>query len=422
MKWFLSLLAAAATVVPQSPAPPSQRAGIALVIGNSAYKDDELPTVEGDKTAIANALRSQHFQVVERENLTRPRDFEDALQSVLKDAVPEDTLLVYYAGHGVQMEGKAYLVGTGITRSGDPTTLREFSLDVDLLIRKMEQAAPSARVLIIDACRNNPFAATSRKAGVAFQRSLENTYIIFADEPGKTVPARSDTSLQGPFTAALLYAFENSEAGIEERFKMVREKTLELNPGQTPQMHMSDRAAGRRLPFLDRGGRATPTLSAESLLDEAKRYYDDRSWPAFRDKVYSGRILASDPVLQTRFATELAFVDAVQMAVKAEQDAKGPRWTDAAQAWQKAASLFPARAWALEKAAVSWLMADRVKEGVEALAQLQAFAGSPAAKRAEQLLGELTRYDPALGELAKSAAEKSVAISGPEFEKYVRKQ
>jgi hypothetical protein len=422
VKLILPALAASLLAAPQPPAPQAQRTGVALVIGNSAYKADELPTVEGDKAAIAKALRSQHFSVVERENLDRPRDFEAALQAAIKDAVPEETLLVYYAGHGVQIEGKAHLVGTGIPRTADPATLREFSLDVDLLIRWMERAAPRARVLIVDACRNNPFATTSGKAGVAFQRSTANTYIIFADEPGKTVPARSDSSLQGPLTAALLHAFENSDEGLEGRFKIVREMTMELNPGQTPQLHMSDGEQGRSMPFIDRGGRSAPTLAAESLLDDAKRYYDDRSWPPFRDKVHSGRILASDPVLKARFVAEHTFVDAVQQALKAEQAAPAPKWSEAAEAWQKAAAQFPARAWVVEKAAIAWLMDDRIREGVQALARLQAFIGSPVAKRAELMLGELTRHDAALGELAKSVAAAATVVSGPEFERYVRKQ
>ena len=407
-------------------AQPSQptRVGLALVIGNSKYAQAELPSVDIDVKTMSDALKSLNFDVVERYNLKSPREFEEALRSFLKDrnAAPEDILLVYYSGHGVQIEGRAYLVGTGITGSGDMSaTLREYSVDVDNIIRIMEQAAPAARVLVVDACRNNLFAATSRKAGSAFQRSIEDTYILFADEPGKTVPARSETTVQSPFTAGLLFAFETSESGIEERFRIAREKTRELNPAQNPQLLKSDISAARNRPFLDHGGRSAPTRSASRLLDEAEEFYRAGSWDAFRDKIGAARILSSEPTLTARLDKEMAFADLVIAALAAEGDPTGAKWADAAATWEKASLLFVSRPWVLEKAALDFLLADRVREAAAGLARLQAYRGNPASERATEMLADLLHLDPSLDAVAKQAVSQSPQPAGPEFEKYVSK-
>jgi hypothetical protein len=306
----------------------ASRVGLALVIGNSSYAQAELPTVETDRSTMAAALRSLGFKVHEAMNLARPRDFEEELRTFLRDenAAPEDTLVVYYSGHGLQIEGRPYLLGTGITSSADvSTSLRDYAEDVNRLIAIMEQAAPSARVLIVDACRNNAFATTVRKAGPSFQRAIEDTYLLFADEPGKTVPARSDTTVQSPFTAGLLYALENSATGLEERFRLAAQKTRELNPEQNPQMIKSDTSVNRNRPFLDHDARSAPVRSAVLLLEEAEAFYRTASWTAFRDKVTAARILSSEPELTTRLEHELEFCKQVLAASAIESVRVPPR-------------------------------------------------------------------------------------------------
>jgi len=422
---LLALLCIASTHA-QSPAPQAAtRVGLALIIGNSNYAQAELPSVDVDRKTMATAFRSLGFQVREVENLQRPRDFEEELRTFLKDesAAPEDTLVVYYSGHGLQIEGRAYLLGTGLTGSSDmSTTLRDYSEDVDKIIRIMEEAAPAARVLIVDACRNNAFAAAPRKAGPAFQRGTEDTYLLFADEPGKVVPARSENSVQSPFTAGLIYAFENSDKGLEERFQIARDKTRELNPDQNPQLLKSDSSPDRNRPFLDHGGRSTPLGSAAQMLDEAEPFYQAGSWSAFREKISAARILSAEPELTARLEKELAFCDAVVAAVAAQAHPAGPEWAEAATSWQKAGLLFPSRAWVLERAAIAWLLADQVRDAVALLARLQTYDGNPMAKRAEQMLAKLLPVNPALEAIAKSVATDRSTVTGPEFEKYVRKQ
>ena len=149
--------------------------------------------------------------------------------------------MVYYSGHGLQIEGKAYLLGTGIKGTGDMSAaLREYSESVDDVIRSMEEAAPSARVLIVDACRRiNAFAANARRRRRRVPACASRTPTFsLPTSPGKTVPARADTSPQSPFTAGLLYAFENSDEGLEKTIRRSRaRRPAQLNPDQNPQLH-----------------------------------------------------------------------------------------------------------------------------------------------------------------------------------------
>jgi len=401
--------------------PPASRVGLALVIGNSRYAQAELPSVALDRSSMAKALQSQGFKVREVEDLQRPRDFLEELQTFLvaENATPEDILLVYYSGHGLQIEGKPYLLGTGIKGSGDVSaSLREYSQSVDDIIKKMEDAAPAARILIVDACRNNAFALTSRKAGTAFQRSVEDTYILFADEPGKTMPARTETTLQSPFTAGLLFAFENSDEGIEKRFEIAREKTRALNADQSPQMVKSDSSANRDRAFLDHAGRSAPTRSASKMLNDAEDLYRAGSWAAFRDNVRAARILSSEPALNARLDKEVQFADLVVSAQTAEADAAGAKWAEAASAWLKAGSLFTSRSWVLEKAALDWLLADRLQEAVSALARLQNSSSQAAADRSAKMLASLIQSYPALEAIKKSVIVDDGAPAAAEFEKY----
>ncbi len=412
-------------VAVQAPAPvvPS-RVGLALVIGNSKYAQAELPTVDVDRASMVKSLESIGFKVKPVENLDRPRDFEEALTSFLKEenAAPEDVLVVYYSGHGLQIDGKPHLLGTGIKASGGDVVapLKEYSESINNIIKIMEEAAPASRVLIVDACRNNAFASAPKKGnGLTYQPSIEDTYLIFADEPGKTVPARTETSAQSPFTAGLLFALENSTGGIEERFVIAQQKTHDLSPDQTPQIYKSDKSAKRSLPFLDRGGRAAPMRSAGQMLNDAEPFYRAGAWAAFHEKVHAAQILSAEPDLNARLERELQFSELVIKAQAAEKDPAGPRWADAATTWDKAGQVFPVRPWVLEKSALAWLLGDRVQEAVDVLVRVQAYRGNAVSDRATALLNSLLKtYPPSQADLDKRAGTGKAAPAGPEFERY----
>ena len=296
------------------------RTGVALLIANGGYKDAELPSVREDQRQMGLALKSLGFDVAEVHDLARPQDFDQEISAFLKEknAAPEDILLIYYSGHGLQIDGEPQVLGTGMTAS-QQGSLREYSKPVNEIIKVMENAAPSAWVLIVDACRNNPFAGSSHKAGISLDQNDEDAYVLFADEPGRRVPARVENGLESPFTAALLYAFETSSEGLSKRFEIAREKTQQLNSDQTPVMYQSRESPNRSRPFLDKDGRAAPSDSAVRMLAEAERLYGSRSWKPYLDLVVTARTLSTSAVLSARLDKEIQFARLVLSAEEAQK-------------------------------------------------------------------------------------------------------
>ena len=127
----------------------------ALVIGNSAYKDAPLANPVNDERAIVQALKESGFTVIVRENadqramLSALREFGDHLRA-------GGTGLFYYAGHGMQIKGRNYLipVGASIEREDE---VAFSAVDAQAVLDKMEAAGNPANIMILDACRNNPF-------------------------------------------------------------------------------------------------------------------------------------------------------------------------------------------------------------------------------------------------------------------------
>lgn len=376
---------------------PGRRAGLALVIGNASYAGEELPSVRTDRARMAKALKSLDFSVREVEDIKKKSDFVEELATFLRDekASADDVLVVYYSGHGVQIEGKSFVLGTE-ARSGSEAgrRLADYSWSIDEIIRDMERAWPVARVLIVDACRNSAFATAARRPSTAFDASLPDTYVLFADVPGKSVPSRSAASLQSPFTAGLLLALETTDTGIEDVFDAARRTTAQLNPDQTPQMLKSVAGENQDLAFIRKRRRAEAQGLAGQIVNEAEALYKFRLWDDFRDKLREARVLSTEPSLSRRLDDELRFAELTSAAEKAERNAKPDSWIAAANMWREAFSLFPARVWTLERAGLAWLMADRLPAAIEALADSLERATEPTAGRISQLLSSIEKASP----------------------------
>ncbi|HYX67090.1 MAG TPA: caspase family protein [Burkholderiales bacterium] len=201
-----------------APAMPEQR--VALVIGNGQYKDGPLLNPVNDARAIAQALGRSGFHVVEKENVGRAemqvvlREFGDALQ---KGGVG----LFYFAGHGVQVKGRNFLipVDANIEREDE---VAYNSVDANQVLDKMEAANNRLNIVILDACRNNPFARSARSAaaGLAQMDAPVGTFIAFATSPGSV--ASDGQGKNGLYTQHLLKAMLRPGVKIEDVFKDVR--------------------------------------------------------------------------------------------------------------------------------------------------------------------------------------------------------
>lgn len=230
-----ALLGAAQTPRALSLKPP-EAAGerrIALVIGNSHYANAPLRNPVNDARAVAEALRACGFQVTKLEDADREAMF-GAVRDFGARIMQGGMGLFYYAGHGMQVKGKNYLIPVRADiRMEDEVPAQ--ALEVDLVLAKMESARNRLNVLILDACRNNPFARSFRSAsaGLAQMDAPVGSYIAFATAPGKTAFDGSGT--HGLYTQHLLANLRTPGLKVEDVFKRVRAGVLQdTNGGQVP--------------------------------------------------------------------------------------------------------------------------------------------------------------------------------------------
>lgn len=233
-QWIISLLIA----IFANPALAQSRT--ALVIGNSAYQHTpHLANPVSDASAVAAALRRLEFNVVEELNLDRVA-MEQALYRFGSKAEQSEMALVFFAGHGVQVNGRNYLLPVD-ARLDQERDLR-LLISLEDVIYEASQAHKLGLV-ILDACRDNPLArrlqrnmGATRSAAVGrglarVIRKPANTLVAFATEADQVA---LDTGVGGhsPYTAALLQYIE--EQGLELRFLFgkVRDTVLELTQQQ----------------------------------------------------------------------------------------------------------------------------------------------------------------------------------------------
>ena len=227
-----ALLAAALAFAGQAQAQAPKR--VALVIGNSAYKEGgSLKNPVNDARAMAATLKQLGFHVVARENATKQQmeravgEFGDLLNA-------GSVALFYFAGHGMQVNGRNFLVPVDATITSESRARLE-ALDVDLVLDQMAASNSDVNLLVLDACRNNPFERRfrSRAGGLAQINAPKGTLIAYATAPG-TVAADGDGA-NGIYTAKLLGAIKTAGLPIEDVFKRVRvDVSRETNDAQTP--------------------------------------------------------------------------------------------------------------------------------------------------------------------------------------------
>ncbi|MBT8078874.1 MAG: caspase family protein [Gammaproteobacteria bacterium] len=230
----LSILLLFGLVLLQSDARSDAGDKIALVIGNSDYAFSPLVNPTNDAADMGAALEALGFEVTVLLN---------ADQRAMKRAIDEfgrkldrdrGTGLFYFAGHGVQVRGRNYLVPVN-ARIRTENDVEYESVDAGRVLAKMEDAGNELNIVILDACRNNPFARSFRSArnGLASIDAPSGSLIAYATAPGSV--AADGSGRNGLYTANLLRAMQVPGLGLEQVFKRVRVAVREATDGlQTP--------------------------------------------------------------------------------------------------------------------------------------------------------------------------------------------
>jgi hypothetical protein len=197
----------------------------ALVIGNGSYQNiSSLPNTTNDAEATAAALRDVGFTVIRALDVDR-RTMLDAIGQFLNSVTPGSEALIYYAGHGVELEGQNFLLPTDIRRL-DPSqqySLRADGVSLTALMEDLQSRQPRVSLLVLDACRNNPFPKTATRslggaAGLARVDPPQGTIVIYAAAAGEMALdslGQGDTNPNGLFTRNLLTLIR--EPGLEIR-------------------------------------------------------------------------------------------------------------------------------------------------------------------------------------------------------------
>lgn len=206
---------------------------VALVIGNSAYKDSPLTNPVNDATDIAKALQDAGFKVILKRN-AGTRDMRQAIRDFGNELRRAEVGLFYFAGHGMQVRGNNYLlpVGADIQSEADAEDL---AIDAAYALRTMEEAQVKISIAILDACRNNPFARSFRSAsrGLAQMNAATGSLIAFATAPGSV--AADGTGRNGVYTKHLLVSLGQGDTDILKVFQRTRAGVVKETGGkQTP--------------------------------------------------------------------------------------------------------------------------------------------------------------------------------------------
>jgi formylglycine-generating enzyme required for sulfatase activity len=217
----------------QGPSRPAaaQETRVALVIGNGAYADAPLRNPVHDARAIKAALESCRFQVTLLTDASK-RDMENAIRA-FGDRIRDGAVgLFYFAGHGVQVKGINYLVPVGANLEREDEVVYQ-AVEAGQVLDKMDAAKNKLNIMILDACRNNPFSRSWRGGGdrgLAQVNAPTGSFIAFATAPGRE--AADGAADHGLYTEALLAQLREPNLELEKVFKKTREKVMAASQGQ----------------------------------------------------------------------------------------------------------------------------------------------------------------------------------------------
>ena len=204
---------------------------VALVIGNANYPSGHLRNPVNDARDIAQTLEEVGFSVIYKEDLTQ-REMKEAIRSFGERIRNGGVALFYYAGHGIQVNGQNYLVPTNAVINRAQEVEYE-CVDAGFVLAQMTQAR--INIVILDACRNNPFAQQFRDStrGLSVMTAPGGTLIAYATAPGSV--ASDGNGDHGLYTQELLKKMRVPGLSIEQVFKRVRAAVIDETHGkQTP--------------------------------------------------------------------------------------------------------------------------------------------------------------------------------------------
>jgi len=398
------MLAAAASLLVCGPALAEKR--VALVLGNSAYQNvAPLANPVNDSAKIASTLKDAGFDVVDYRRDLSAADTRRALRDFADRSRDADIAVVYYAGHGIEVDGGNYLIPVDARLERD-TDVYDEALSLDRVLVAIEPAK-KLRLVILDACRDNPFSRTMKRTvasraigqGLAkVEPTSPNVLIAYSAKAGST--AADGDGKNSPFTAALSHHLTKPGLDVRRAFGFVRDEVLKTT-GNKQEPFVYGSLGGEDVPLVPAPARpapaaatapAAPTLNAQA---EARRDYELALQVGNRSALnaflaqYPDGFYASLAKLQLdKITAEETRVAATEKARLAEQE-RARLAAEGAQKTQQAKAEADARA--AEQARIAAEKAKQVAQDQAAAAEQKRIVSEKAA--AEKAAADKTATD-----------------------------
>jgi hypothetical protein len=242
---------------------------VALVLGNAAYVNaSRLANPHNDAKLVAAALKKAGFQTVEVKSDLGVQAMRTALRDFRAKAAGAEVAMVYYAGHGIEGNGRNWLLPTDAALASELDLVDE-AIDLDRVLQDVSGA--DLRVVILDACRDNPFGRSWRRGSRAFTRGLggvdaDDVLVIYAAAPGQT--ASDGEGRNSPFAAALAHRLPQAGLPIQLLGGAVRDDVLK-STGETQRPFVSASITGTPF-YLVPTAPGAPDPQAEAFRKRAE--------------------------------------------------------------------------------------------------------------------------------------------------------
>src|ERR1700730_2771535 len=252
---------------------------VALVMGNSAYQSvNRLTNPANDSGAMSETLKNAGFDVVEFRRDLKVNEMRRALRDFSDRVSDADVAVVYYAGHGMEIDGINYVIPVDAVLERDIDAYDE-AVSLDRILAVIEPAK-ALRLVILDACRDNPFNTTMKRTigsraigrGLAkIEPNSPNTLIAFAAKAGST--ASDGDSKNSPFTAALVKYLPKPGLDLRKAFGFTRDDVMKAtNNRQEPFVYGS--LGGDDVALVPASNAATPASPVPDPNSAIRRDYE----------------------------------------------------------------------------------------------------------------------------------------------------
>ncbi|MFZ4437555.1 MAG: caspase family protein [Syntrophales bacterium] len=265
MKCFLTLCLTLLTLALPAIVTAATEERTALVIGNGGYSTGSLKNPVNDADDMAVALKRLGFNVILKKNAAQ-QDMEDAIRAFGDRLKKGGVGLFFYAGHGVQISGKNFLLPIGVKIDRE-TDVKYRAVDADMVLDEMGNAGNPMNIVILDACRDNPFGKTFRTAsrGLAIISSApRGTLISYSTSPSSV--AADGSGRNSPYTGSLMKHMMIPRLPIEEVFKNVRQDLVRETQGKQIPWELSSLEG--RFYFNEQSGSGRDVAAEGKRLDD----------------------------------------------------------------------------------------------------------------------------------------------------------